>query len=87
MQLKQYQVDTLSILQRFFEDARVAGPKNAYETITREPELADRLGRYGGSYTAPLENLPEVPYVCLRLPTGGGKTILAAHAVQVARDA
>ena len=87
MQLKQYQVDTLSILQRFFEDARVAGPKNAYETITREPEHADRLGRYGGSYTAPLENLPEIPYVCLRLPTGGGKTILAAHAVQVARDA
>ena len=87
MQLKQYQVDTLSTLQRFFEDARLAGPKNAYETITREPENADRLGRYGGSYTAPLENLPEVPYVCLRLPTGGGKTILAAHAVQVARDA
>ena len=87
MQLKQYQVDTLSILQRFFEEARVAGPKNAYETITREPEHAERLGRYGGSYTAPLENLPEVPYVCLRLPTGGGKTILAAHAVQVARDA
>ena len=87
MQLKQYQVDTLSILQRFFEDARVAGPKNAYETITGEPEHAVRLGRYGGSYTAPLENLPEVPYVCLRLPTGGGKTILAAHAVQVARDA
>ena len=87
MQLKQYQIDTLSVLRRFFEDARVAGPKNAYETITREPELADRLGRHGGSYTAPLENLPEVPYVCLRLPTGGGKTILAAHAVQIARDA
>ena len=87
MQLKQYQTDTLSILQRFFEEARVAGPKNAYETITSEPEHADRLGRYGGSYTTPLEDLPEVPYVCLRLPTGGGKTILAAHAVQVARDA
>ena len=46
MQLKQYQTDTLSILQRFFEEARVAGPKNAYETITSEPEHADRLGRY-----------------------------------------
>ena len=64
----------------------MAGPKNAYETITSEPEQADRLGRYGGSYTAPLVDLPEVPYVCLRLPTGAGKTILGAHAVQVARD-
>ena len=87
MQLKRFQTDTLSVLRRFFEDARVAGPKNAYETITSEPEHADRLRRHGGSYTAPLKDLPEVPYVCLRLPTGGGKTILAAHAVQVARDA
>ena len=28
-----------------------------------------------------------MPYVCLRLPTGGGKTILGAYAVAVARDA
>ena len=31
--------------------------------------------------------MPDVPYVCLRLPTGGGKTILAAHAVSIARNA
>ena len=87
MQLKQYQTDTLSVLQRFFEDSRVAGPQNAYESITQEPELSDRLGRYGGRYVTPFEDLPNVPYVCLRLPTGGGKTILAAHAVRVVRDA
>ena len=87
MQLKQYQADALSFLQRFFEEARVAGPKNAYETITQESELASRLGRYGGRYATPFEDLPDIPYVCLRLPTGGGKTILGAHAVRVARDA
>ena len=87
MQLKQYQTDALSVLQRFFEDARTAGPKNAYEAITQETELANRLGSYGGSYTTPFDDLPDVPYVCLRLPTGGGKTILGAHAVRVARDA
>ena len=86
MELKRYQTDTLRILRRFFEDARVGGPKNAYESVTREPEQASRLGGYGGAYR-PLAGLPEVPYVCLRLPTGGGKTILAAHAVAVARDA
>ncbi len=87
MQLKQYQADALAVLRRFFEEARMAGPKNAYETITKEPEYAERLGRYGGTYSAPLADLPHVPYVCLRLPTGGGKTILGAHAVAVARDA
>ena len=86
MQLKQYQTDTLSVLRRFFEAARVAGPKNAYETITQEPEQAARLGRFGGRYE-PLKELPGIPYVCLRLPTGGGKTILAAHAVSIARNA
>ena len=86
MQLKQYQADTLSVLRRFFEEARIAGPKNAYETITQEPEQAARLRGYAESY-APLKELPDVPYVCLRLPTGGGKTILAAHAVSIARNA
>ena len=86
MQLKPYQADTLAVLRRFFEEARIAGPKNAYEAITREPEQAGRLGGYAGAYT-PLNDLPDVPYVCLRLPTGGGKTILAAHAVSVARNA
>ena len=86
MQLKQYQADTLSVLRRFFEEARIAGPKNAYEAITQEPEQAARLRGYAEPY-APLKELPDVPYVCLRLPTGGGKTILAAHAVSIARNA
>lgn len=86
MKLKRYQSDSLGVLRRFFEQARIAGPDAAYETLTTEPELALRLGRHGGTY-APLQALPTVPYVCLRLPTGGGKTLLAAHAVAVARDA
>lgn len=86
MKLKQYQTDTLSMLRRFFEEARVAGAKGAYEVITKEPAQAKRLGRYGGTYT-PLAELPTVPYVCLRLPTGGGKTILGAHSIGIARDA
>ena len=86
MQLKQYQADTLAVLRRFFEEARIGGPKAAYEAITKEPEQAGRLGRYGGAYKA-LTGLPNVPYVCLRLPTGGGKTVLGAHAVSIARDA
>ncbi len=86
MQLKRYQIDTLAILRRFFEEARIGGPKGAYEAITKEPEQAGRLGRYGGAYKA-LTGLSDVPYICLRLPTGGGKTVLGTHAVAIARDA
>ena len=86
MELKRYQTETLHALRRFFEEARIGGQKNAYESLTQEPHQAGRLGRFGGTYRL-LSGLPEVPYVCLRLPTGGGKTILAAHAVDVARDA
>ena len=87
MQLKHYQENALAVLRRFFEEARMAGPKNAYDSIIKEPEQAERLGHYGGSYIAPLAELPNVPYICLRLPTGGGKTLLGACAVEVARDA
>ncbi len=86
MELKRYQADTLAILRTFLEEARVAGPKAAYERITGAPEQAGRLRGYAENYKA-LAGLPGVPYVCLRLPTGGGKTILAAHAVPLARDA
>ncbi len=85
MELKDYQKETLATLARFFRDARVGGPKVAYESIVNEPAQKTRLGRYAEAYRA-LEALPLAPYVCLRLPTGGGKTLLAARAVSVARD-
>ena len=37
--------------------------------------------------TRPSTAAPEVPYVCLRLPTGGGKTLLAAETVRLAARA
>ena len=86
MHLKDYQKETLETLRRFLETCRYAGPANAYAAITGEPEQQKRLGAYADTYR-PLDSLPETPYVCLRLPTGGGKTILGAHAVALARDA
>nr|VFJ48868.1 MAG: type III restriction enzyme [Candidatus Kentron sp. DK] len=85
MILKDYQQQTLATLRRFLETCRIAGPAGAYGAITGEEEQKARLGNYADRYQ-PLEVLPEVPYACLRLPTGGGKTILAAHAVATARD-
>ena len=44
MQLKDYQKETLATLARFFRDARIGGPKVAYEAIVNEPVQKARLG-------------------------------------------
>ncbi|SBW14879.1 hypothetical protein BR10RB9215_C11726 [Brucella sp. 10RB9215] len=86
MQLKTYQKEALGTLRRFFEKARIEGAKSAYEAIVSTPEMAKRLKGFASAYNA-LNGLDETPYVCLRLPTGGGKTVLAAHAVNIAKEA
>src|SRR5436189_6467659 len=75
---KLYLKKTIAKLAEFLEAARFDGPKAAFDGIKREvPE------DWRKSYS-PLEKLEATPYVCLRLPTGGGKTFLATQAVKVA---
>lgn len=86
MILKDYQKQTLRVLKDYLELCRISGPKDAYGEIIGQPEQKRRLGRYAQNYQL-LDGLPDVPYVCLRLPTGGGKTLLAARSIAIARDA
>ncbi len=72
-QLKEYQQKTLDVLESFLKNARLFGAKNAFCEIV-EPKCI---------YT-PIKSLEEVPYICLRLPTGGGKTFLSAHSISIA---
>ena len=85
MKLKKYQQQTIDTLTTFLSEARLRGPTDAFKAITTEEEQAKRLRGRTGDYKA-VTGLDGVPYVCLRLPTGGGKTLLAAHAIAVARD-
>lgn len=78
--LKNYQVATLDTLRRYLERARVQGARPAFEAT-------DKPGLHAARPYRPLEGLPAVPYVCLRLPTGGGKTLLATHCAKIAADA
>lgn len=80
MELKPYQARALDRLATFLERARLEGPAAAYRAVTTDDPAA---ARFASSYT-PLAGLPDTPYCCLRLPTGGGKTILAAHAIKAA---
>ena len=76
MELKNYQVRTLKILSDFLNAA-----KNCAEAFEK---YRDAEG-YNPQYQ-PLINLEEVPYICLRLPTGGGKTLIGTQAIKIAAE-
>lgn len=85
MQLKNYQNNTLNVLRKFFEQARICGHQQAFENIVSDPEISYRLGKLKSSYTV-WPTIPNTPRVCLKVPTGGGKTIIAAHALKIVSE-
>lgn len=68
MELKKYQKNTLETLEQFLRELRKAGLKYAFMGITEKPYHAEAFG--------------EVPFVCIKIPTGGGKTLVGCHAVE-----
>ncbi|MCO5108839.1 MAG: DEAD/DEAH box helicase family protein [Burkholderiaceae bacterium] len=76
--LKLYQQRSLESLERFLERARIAGPAKAF-AATVDQGLVNTY--------KPLPDQTDVPYVCLRIPTGGGKTVMGAHIIQAAARA
>ena len=81
-ELKAYQKKTLALLKSFLESARVDGPAIAYEACLQK----DGEDAPGPTYRT-IPGLEDTPYICLRLPTGGGKTVLASHAISIAASA
>ena len=82
MQLKTYQQNTLDVLRRSFEQCRLTDVKSAYQNITGEFEIKDRLGQEGLRYNV-WKGRETTPRICLKVPNGGGKTILAAHSLRI----
>jgi len=68
--LKDYQRQCLDRLQEYFFQAGEQGARPAFVLMTNRPYL-------------PVPHLPELPYVCIRVPTGGGKTFMACHALDI----
>ena len=72
---KQYQLDALDAVTNWLSATSISGdPDTAFYTQTRRAYVA-------------VDGLPDIPYACLRLPTGGGKTVIAAYAVGRIADA
>jgi type III restriction enzyme len=82
MELKDYQERALGKLRDFLDGAKWRGAERAYADAVAD----GGAGAYARGPYAPVEGLETVPYCCIRLPTGGGKTLLAAHAIGIARD-
>jgi type III restriction enzyme len=70
-QLKEYQKRCLDALAGYLRRANAVGAKMAFMEATEQPYHS-------------VPQLPGLPYVCVRVPTGGGKTVLAANAVGIA---
>lgn len=76
--LKEYQQRCLDELAEYFR--RIG----AFREVTDKPEKAAFEEQEHRAPYRPVTELPGLPYVCLRVPTGGGKTVIASHAVGVA---
>lgn len=84
MDLKEYQQRTLQRLALFLAQARVEGPAKAFEATAQTDGQAIAYRPIMDEHHAPVPELEGVPYVCLRIPTGGGKTVLGAHIIKQA---
>ena len=89
MELKRYQQSALNSLSRFLTLSGAKGPAAAFaEEVARQDEEAKLEGRKPEPrrYETPFAGMPLMPYVCLRLPTGGGKTLLATEAIRLGAE-
>jgi type III restriction enzyme len=82
--LKDYQTRVLDSLRDFFRQCSKDG----------HPEAAFQAVQFGNGSSSPVPYIPVnaaglasgMPYVCLRVPTGGGKTLLACYTAGLAKD-
>lgn len=74
LQLRDYQERSLNVLEQYLSAVAEHGAQRAFVLATNRPYQ-------------PAPSLPGLPYVCLRVPTGGGKTIMAAYTVGIAARA
>ncbi|ENM3796165.1 restriction endonuclease subunit R [Vibrio tarriae] len=76
-QLKGYQQRAVEATRSFLSHCLSSNNvEEAYKLALKEQELPEHAYRDYG--------FDQVPYFCLRIPTGGGKTVLGSHAIEVA---
>ncbi len=78
-ELKDYQKKTLAALENYLTLARMKGAEQAFNECLSADDSGSAIPPY-----KKMTGLEDIPYVCLRLPTGGGKTVLASYSIATA---
>jgi type III restriction enzyme len=68
MQLKRYQANTIEVVESFLGLIKKMKPRHAFNEITEE--------KYNHEW------FNDTPFICIRIPTGGGKTLVGCKAVE-----
>ena len=80
LELKSYQTRTLDQLQNFLINATTLKGERGIRLA-----YIDQLGDEAKAYK-PIAGLEESPFVCIKIPTGGGKTLVATKSLKVIQD-
>lgn len=79
MTLKDYQQRALTALTDYFRETSQIGRADFAFMALTERTMGQGLPYVDVGQREKLDELRGLPYVCVRIPTGGGKTIVAAH--------
>ena len=88
MELKKYQQDTITDIERFLDNVQeIKIVKDAfYNSWVKHPRTP--LFPFAGKAIEPYkDNVKRVPHVCVKVPTAGGKTFIACNAMKTIFDA
>ena len=81
---KQYQQHALHWLRRYYQKCRLMQEVgDTFPASTAFTAVTAEIHEGQGLPYAPVKQVPGIPYVCLRIPTGGGKTLVACEAVHL----
>lgn len=89
MELRNYQADTLERLGQFLRAVREVGIAMAFAQHAHPDAKTMLVPDYRPLRDKDNQELPslrEVPYVAIRIPTGGGKTLMGAHFIRTAAE-
>jgi len=79
---------TLSdVFESYLSACRSGGDAEASFRASLVAQRVVKPGSEGSIRYVKPTGLDGIPYVCIRIPTGGGKTILASYAIERARKA
>lgn len=87
MNLKNYQTKALYWLRRYYDRCRALEEVgDSFPVATAFTSITAEAYERAGLPYSPVEQLPGIPYVCLRIPTGGGKTLVGCEAISIAQS-